>query len=433
MCGLIAAFNAEGKSVNDYIINQYENQYSRGEKGFGIIRINEKGKVNIDIACEPAKFMMDLYTKKSKMMIVHHRYPTSTDNELDQTHPMVVSNPLLDFDYLVIHNGVITNDDELREKHLKFGFKYTTEYEETYGYNNTYNKIKFNDSEGIAIELALFIEGKSSAIEVDNSAAVIALQMDKKTGKALKVFFGRNTAGALRIYQNKGKIRLSSIGAGEEVKPNELHSFSINDKQFKLETQPLIFDVPKKIEEKKEIPIVQDPRKEKELLPSNIEKKETESTQRNWSKEVLAELDFSILPPNAGKEYIAETVTAFKERIKEESSTEITHSIDDALDEELDKISELITDYKNTLLAEKLTDNDLSFYSSQIFRITKAMKAITDIADHDYKEKFILEEQEFADYNVTSQFEAIGEQRKEQEKEAMMKAYESDMMGYREY
>jgi glucosamine 6-phosphate synthetase-like amidotransferase/phosphosugar isomerase protein len=176
MCGIIAAFNTEGKAVNDFIINQYENQYSRGEEGFGIIRINEKGKVHLDRACEPTKFMMDLYTKKSKMIIAHHRFPTSTDNLIDQTHPMSISNPILDYDYLIIHNGVVRNDDELREKHLKLGFEYQTEYREVYGYsvNPTYTT-KFNDSEAIAIELALFIEGKSAAIETEGSAALIAL------------------------------------------------------------------------------------------------------------------------------------------------------------------------------------------------------------------------------------------------------------------
>jgi len=46
------------------------------------------------------------------MIIAHHRYPTSTKNLINQTHPIQVSNELLEHDYLVIHNGVITNDAE---------------------------------------------------------------------------------------------------------------------------------------------------------------------------------------------------------------------------------------------------------------------------------------------------------------------------------
>lgn len=433
MCGIIAAFS-KSMEVNDFIIDQYENQYSRGEEGFGIIRIDGKKNVELDRACEPTKFMMDLYVKRSKMIIAHHRYPTSTDNQLDQTHPMALSNELLDYDYLIIHNGVVSNDDELREKHLKLGFKYTTEYQEQFGYDTI--RTKFNDSEAIAIEMALFIEGKSKAIETENSAALIALQINKKTKKATTVFFGRSALGALNMFRTEGDIRISSEGAGEKIKENELFSFDVKD--LKIQSSPMIFEVPKKVivvppkEEKKEIPVVQDPREKKEDFVNNINTKE--SFGRNWNtndKDDSAERTIDSLPPYAGKGYIETSCTEFKERIKEDSSSEITHTIDDALDEELDKVTELITDYKNTLLQERLSNDDLSFYSSQIFRITKTMKMLADIADADYKEKQLLEDQEIADYNLG--WPDIPESRKEEEKAAMMKAYEDDIMGYREY
>ena len=195
MCGILAEFNIKTKNIkiapeaNRFIIEQYENQYGRGSEGFGIIRIDEKQKIEIDRACEPAKFLLDLYMKKSSMIIAHHRRPTSTKNRLPQTHPIVVSNKQLKKDYLIIHNGIISNDEELHKKHELLGFKYTTDcIEEEY-----VEKLKWNDSESLAIELALFIENKIKKIRIDNNAAYIILQLNKKTQKAEKELFEKNS------------------------------------------------------------------------------------------------------------------------------------------------------------------------------------------------------------------------------------------------
>ena len=123
MCGLIAAFNTSNKKVNNIIINQYQDQYSRGVQGYGIIRISDTQKVEIDRACEATKFLLDLYMKDSNMIIAHHRHPTSTDNKMDQTHPMIISNKMLKKDYYIIHNGIVSNDKELKKKHEELGFK----------------------------------------------------------------------------------------------------------------------------------------------------------------------------------------------------------------------------------------------------------------------------------------------------------------------
>ena len=158
MCGLIAAFNTAAKigkgktlitlkpeNVNSYIIDQYQEQSNRGQKGFGIIRIDSKNNVEIDRACESTKFLLDLYMKESKMIIAHHRQPTSTENKLGQTHPILVRNDILEHIYLFIHNGIITNHDELRKKHIELGFQYQTEcYEKSY-YTQSKPDLKWND------------------------------------------------------------------------------------------------------------------------------------------------------------------------------------------------------------------------------------------------------------------------------------------------
>ena len=220
MCGLIAAFNKKG-NVNDWIVNQFEDQHSRGTSGFGSILIDKDGH-KIFRACETTKALLDLYLNPSEAIIFHHRIPTSTENWMDQAHPMRVSNGSLKHDYLVIHNGVITNDDELKAKHEALGFVYNTEYSTQYR-NNI-----FNDSEAFAIELARFIEKQENELDIQGSFAFIAARVDKdkkNADKISKVYFGRNNGNPLNLSSSNKKIRISSEGEGDEVKPFFLYSF----------------------------------------------------------------------------------------------------------------------------------------------------------------------------------------------------------------
>ena len=396
MCGILAAFNTKIKNqvtpfVNDFIINQYEDQYDRGTKGFGIIRIDKKRKIEIDRATEPVKFLLDLYLKQSSMIIAHHRTPTSTSNLIGQTHPISISDKQLEFDYEVIHNGIISNTDELYKKHKELGFIYTTEISE-YGYENSI-RTKWNDSESIAIELALYIEKKITAIGIDNNAAFIILQKDKNTQKGTRVFFGRNgTYSELNVYQTDNELRISSEGIGEETKEGELYSFKLKDKKMKLSTRTMEF-------KKKEIPALPG-RTEKSIIESNtqiinkqLDLVKTEETLRAWTD--AEEMDPStdvLVQTEIGKNYIEEAKANITEKIKTEDTNAITHIIDDSLDAEIEKIAEILSEYKACLQYKRFDDREIFYYSSQIFRITKAMKEMTDIADKDYEEKLELEE-----------------------------------------
>jgi len=198
MCGLIATIDTRSKSkpVNETIIDLYQDQYKRGQEGFGLITLDKKNKITLKRATEPTKFMYDLNNNLSSMMFAHHRIPTSTKNKLSQTHPMLVDNPILKYKYYVMHNGMIRNCDELKEEHAKMGFEYTTEMAEeiTGTYYNGYktSKIKFNDSESMAIEMALYIENLQKEVSFDGSAAFLILKVDKKTDKAIEFIYGRN-------------------------------------------------------------------------------------------------------------------------------------------------------------------------------------------------------------------------------------------------
>ena len=409
MCGIIAGFNTQRKGqttekVNEFIINQYQDQYDRGQKGFGIIRIKDNQDIELDRACEPTKFLLDLYLKESKMIIAHHRTPTSTDNLMSQTHPMSISNSILEKDYLIVHNGIVSNCNELHQKHTELGFTYQTEYQQTW-YDKSLST-KWNDSESLAIEIALFIEKKISAIGTDNTAAFIVLQLNKKTHKAEKVYFGRNgSASCLNMSKGKGKLRLSSEGEGEEIIDGKLFSFNVKDAKMTLKDRPMPFvkkEIPKLIEDKKETKV--EDKKANEILNLPIQKEDNKTAPiwekgevrslRSWyeNQEDKMMADDVIFSEIAGKNYPETRATEFKELIKNHDARGTAELAEDALDEEMDKISEILSEYKTNIMVEKFKNREEFNYSTQIFKIVKAMREIADIADTEYLEKTINEE-----------------------------------------
>lgn len=417
MCGIIAEFNTQTtkkktEQANEFVINQYQDQYKRGTEGFGIIRINNKGKIEVDRACEPTKFLIDLTLKKSEMIIAHHRTPTSTKNLRDQTHPMLVSNKMLKYDYLVVHNGVISNTEELHTKHLELGFDYTTEYQETSGYYTQLTKNKWNDSESLAIELALYIEKKIERIGITNNAAFIVLQIEKNSQKAKQVYFGKNGEyAALNMTKVKGKLRISSEGEGDSVEANKLYMFNPLDKSMYLSRKDIEFAVPVKVPEVKLPAVIAT---STNLLTDNTktvtaeripaDKEETEMVViRNWATEEQIERASEIIEGEiVEKGYIENLKTEFIKEIEDSSSTAITHLIDDKLDEEIEKIIDLTTDLKSQLMVRKFSNLEEIDYVKQVSRIMRAMKEITEIADEKYREKAEEEVQEEVDeYNGT--------------------------------
>ncbi len=238
MCGIIGVFNTEKEKiqVNDEALEIFEDQAERGTKGFGIINIDGDNSYLVDRATEPYKFLWDIHAKPTNRIIIHHRQPTSTDNKIHQTHPILVSSGSLAHDYLVIHNGIITNDDELRKMHEGLGFIYNTVGESKLGYE------RFNDSECLAIEMARYIEKQTKKLGIRGSAAFIAIQIDKKTKKVEQMFFGRTSSAVLNMAKTRNKLILSSEGKGDEIKEETLYSCKMDDnmelKKSKLEIEP---------------------------------------------------------------------------------------------------------------------------------------------------------------------------------------------------
>ena len=236
MCGIIAAFNTgkEAEPVNEWVVNQLEDQLHRGSEGFGIAFVNNKTKkVFTERATELTKTLLDLRFNESNSILLHHRYPTSSENKLSQTHPIIVDSGSLKYKYLIVHNGVLHNEKELREEHInELGFVYTTD--RIKDRDKKTEEEEFNDSESVAIEVAMFIEGQRKKIQAAGTIAFIALKIDKETEKIVEICFARNT-NPLYMSATRGKLRLSSEGEGNQIKPDTLYTCDPETLKFKKE------------------------------------------------------------------------------------------------------------------------------------------------------------------------------------------------------
>lgn len=239
MCGIIVGLHTgkEARPANEWALKTFENQHSRGMEGFGIIGWKPGSKPIVLRSCEGIKFMWDIHSKDFPLLLVHHRTPTSTPNSIEQTHPILVRNGSLSHDYLILHNGIIRNDEAIWKKHTaELGFVYTTEIV----IDKEKNLVRWNDSESLAIEAARFIEGQTGELEITGSAAFVALQLDKETGKPTLLFFGRNQGNPLKMGKSRGKLHLSSEGEGDPIDPFILYSCPLTH-DMKLTKKPLLF------------------------------------------------------------------------------------------------------------------------------------------------------------------------------------------------
>ena len=228
MCGIIFAKRDDKKSIIKSLIKRYNHQSSRGMQGFGFLAI-EDGCVKCLFKCKTEREVIsELKKGQYSEVLFHHRLPTSTENLEDCNHPIMVENKILDKVYYVIHNGVLSNEDDLKTKHEKLGFEYTTlvqniEITRTRSKEWQTIKEKFNDSESLAIDLALFLEGKIDKMESRGSIAFICVQADKK-GKVEKLYYGRNKGNPIVLEDEGDMFFLKSTGSGKDVAPDILYS-----------------------------------------------------------------------------------------------------------------------------------------------------------------------------------------------------------------
>ena len=249
MCGLAFIMSKKGQPAGHHVLNLYKAQASRGRQGFGYLGIKRGKLISVKRATSESSIEHELNREKAEIILFHHRLPTSTKNTLGTTHPIFVSHKELKNDYYFAHNGVITNDDELKLKHEELGYVYTTEFTEKVIANykngrteilNTENSV-FNDSETLAIELARYIEGLSEKVNTKGSAAFWGVSLKKDTKEVIEIFFGKNKGRDLKIFENKKWIGFSSE-TGNDLADMKLFSYEVNDKNRILYERELKID-----------------------------------------------------------------------------------------------------------------------------------------------------------------------------------------------
>lgn len=249
MCGLAFAFSKRGRPVGKQVFELYKNQETRGRKGFGYIAIHDGKLVNVVRTQTEEEIKPRLLGEKSELVLFHHRMPTSTKNTVGTAHPILVRHKELEYDYYLAHNGVITNDDEMKLLHEGLGYTYTTEFaEHTVAYYKDGRRetleaeaTVYNDSEALAIEMARYIEGLSNSVDIRGSVAFWAVQVEKnvKEPRVFNIFFGKNRGRDLKIVRNKKWWGVSSE-TGVDIDDLKLFSIELGDPT--LYEQELVMD-----------------------------------------------------------------------------------------------------------------------------------------------------------------------------------------------
>lgn len=225
MCGIIHCKKQnKNEKANKLVIKRFEKQRNRGTQGFGYVEI-KSGIVVAEVRTQTEKEIMEKLEKsEADEIMFHHRLPTSTPNIIESTHPIRVFNNNLKYGYYVVHNGVIRNDEELREQHVKDGFEYTTELKKQFVTNkNIYSEVMWNDSEAVAIDFCQAIE-TSKKMTSEGSIAIVALQFEKDSGKVIALYFGRNEGNPLKIENDANFLSISSE-SGKDLKTNTLYRY----------------------------------------------------------------------------------------------------------------------------------------------------------------------------------------------------------------
>jgi len=205
MCGIVYRKSLENRNISFDVLQLYKNQRNRGSDGFGFFDPNNKKLIH---KTEEKDIVRKLKNYNTTEMLYHHRYPTSTKNVQNACHPFKVT--IDNVDYFVVHNGYLSNDYELKEKHEKKGFKYSSNQPDG----------SFNDSESLAIDLALYLSGKQRKLYSKGVVAFIVYTKDA-------LYFGRNS-NPLFCHINDKNITIRSEGKGFLIDSNTLYTLKNN-------------------------------------------------------------------------------------------------------------------------------------------------------------------------------------------------------------
>ena len=220
MCGIIHAKNLiNAHAVNNLVKVLYANQKERGQEGFGFLGLNRE-RIDTYRATDERDIMRYLNEYQYDEIIFHHRLPTSTQNTLKSTHPFVIE--MDDRRYYFVHNGIIENARELKQKHLKKGILYSSQ-----------EGSSFNDSEALAWDVCLWLSNQQQEVEAKGSVAFACLAVSKDSNRAERLYFYRNSEAQLKIYRDRTLLLLASEGNYIPVRKNLLYFWDYQERQVR--------------------------------------------------------------------------------------------------------------------------------------------------------------------------------------------------------
>jgi glutamine phosphoribosylpyrophosphate amidotransferase len=239
MCGIVYVKRADGKPAQKQVLKRYTKQKTRGDEGFGYVCLNDRNHVTAYKRHQYEKeTRKELEQNTESHILFHHRFPTSTPNIPESAHPIKVSHKELSYDYYVVHNGVISNDSELRDQHLALGYKYTTEVQMQWNtpQRTWLGRQQWNDSEAFAIEIARNIDRKTERTGAEGPIAYIVLQVEKASKKAIAVYYGTNGGNPLTIWEDKlnGNVCIASEG-GKRIISNTCYRLDLDTNEITID------------------------------------------------------------------------------------------------------------------------------------------------------------------------------------------------------
>jgi hypothetical protein len=160
-------------------------------------------------------------------ILFHHRFPTSTANVKNACHPFSTGMFFGDREFVMVHNGWLTNQHLLKFEHGKLGIDYAS----------TQPDGRFNDSEALLYDLALTITGRQT--ESKAKGAVAFIMIERVAGEPVRLHFGRNSS-PLNLKRSEHGLGLSSEGAGEPITPQTHYTYDYATNQITQEPMKLM-------------------------------------------------------------------------------------------------------------------------------------------------------------------------------------------------
>ncbi len=219
MCGIVYYKSFDGRNVSKKVLKQYNRQRDRGTEGFGYY-MPETNRLAHNAREHRIKRL--LKREQATEVLFHHRWPTSTDNVRNACHPFSTKDTF-EHNYVMVHNGIVHNDYQLQNRHEDMGIKYVSEQADG----------RFNDSEALLYDVALYLEGLQDKITAEGSIAFVMIENDQ-SGTPINLHFARNSGSPLKMSFTDAILSLSSEGIGDNILPDTIYSFNYATEKLTL-------------------------------------------------------------------------------------------------------------------------------------------------------------------------------------------------------